>query len=152
MLSRVQIKIKSTSNHPISQFPFAIYRLYSSNPSPPSQPNRRRRSLFTVPSSLDRRLAKIPFIAQTADSIVLDLEDGVAFNQKQEARLKAVATLQNGDFKQAEICVRINDVSTNLFMDDLKAIVSQPRLECIVIPKVNKANDVNLISQFFRGL
>eukprot|EP01135_Chromosphaera_perkinsii_P010204 Nk52_evm70s2039 gene=Nk52_evmTU70s2039 len=106
---------------------------------------RRRRSLFTVPSSLDRRLAKIPFIAEKADSIVLDLEDGVAMNMKKEARVKAAKALEKSDFKAAEVCVRVNDVQSGLLHDDLAAVARAERLQCIVVPKVSTVQDLTVV-------
>lgn len=58
-----------------------------------------------------------------ADSIILDLEDAVAPDQKDAARDLVTSALQNFDFGKCEIIVRINSLDTPFWEDDLEAIV-----------------------------
>ncbi|OEU23108.1 beta subunit of citrate lyase [Fragilariopsis cylindrus CCMP1102] len=115
------------------------------------RPERPRRSLFSVPGSDERKILK----AQTllADSIVLDLEDGVAYDRKDEAReivrntlLDTSKTFVGGN--STELCVRINGLDTNeIALNDLNAILLCDRLQAIVIPKVESASDIHFVSR-----
>ena len=115
------------------------------------RPERPRRSLFSVPGSDERKILK----AQTllADSIVLDLEDGVAYDRKDDAReivrntlLDTSKTFVGGN--STELCVRINGLDTNeIALNDLNAILPCDRLQAIVIPKVESASDIHFVSR-----
>ena len=92
-----------------------IRRLFSTT----VQISRRRRALFNVPSSDQRKLDKIPQLM--ADSVVLDLEDGVPVSKKQEARKVALQYLSHGRFPDGcERAVRINSVASGFGHEDLK--------------------------------
>lgn len=74
---------------------------------------RRRRALFNVPGSDARKLQKISSLS--ADSIVLDLEDGVPLTKKNEARMLVTEALQTLQFPQgSERVVRINSVGSGI--------------------------------------
>ena len=76
-----------------------------------------------------------------ADSILLDLEDAVALNQKDAARILVRNMIQVVDFYDAEVCVRINHLSTPFGLADLEAIVPlQP--SAIRYPKTESAEEV----------
>jgi len=76
-----------------------------------------------------------------ADSILLDLEDAVALNQKDAARILVRNMIQVIDFYDAEVCVRINHLSTPFGLADLEAIVPlQP--SAIRYPKTESAEEV----------
>ncbi|MGK3736108.1 MAG: citrate lyase subunit beta-like protein [Bacillariaceae sp.] len=119
------------------------------------RPDRPRRSLFSVPGSDERKILK----AQTldADSIVLDLEDGVAYDRKDVAREIVRNTLldtskifggKKYNSNTTELCVRINGLDTNeIALNDLNAILPCDRLQAIVIPKVECASDIHFVSR-----
>ena len=76
-----------------------------------------------------------------ADSILLDLEDAVALNQKDAARTLVRNMIKVIDFYDAEVCVRINHLSTPFGLADLEAIVPlQP--SAIRYPKTESAEEV----------
>jgi citrate lyase subunit beta-like protein len=109
---------------------------------------RPRRALFSCPGADPRKIAK----AQTlgADAVVLDLEDGVALEKKDDARALVKETLLDHDtsFGKSELCVRINALDTReMALRDLEAILPCERLDAIVIPKVEKASDIDFVSQ-----
>lgn len=76
-----------------------------------------------------------------ADSIIMDLEDGVSPGQKVNARQQATAALKTLDFGDRERTVRINPLDTPLGRDDLFMVV-QGAPDALVIPKVNRPEDV----------
>jgi len=76
-----------------------------------------------------------------ADSILLDLEDAVALNQKDAARTLVRNMINVIDFYEAEVCVRVNHLSTPFGLADLEAIVPlQP--SAIRYPKTESAEEV----------
>jgi citrate lyase subunit beta/citryl-CoA lyase len=76
-----------------------------------------------------------------ADSILLDLEDAVALNQKDAARTLVRNMIKVTNFYDAEVCVRINHLSTPFGLADLEEIVPlQP--SAIRYPKTESAEEV----------
>jgi citrate lyase subunit beta / citryl-CoA lyase len=76
-----------------------------------------------------------------ADSILLDLEDAVALNQKDAARSLVRNMIKVVDFYDAEVCVRINHLSTPFGLADLEEIVPlQP--SAIRYPKTESPEEV----------
>lgn len=76
-----------------------------------------------------------------ADSILLDLEDAVALNQKDAARTLVRNMIREVDFYSAEVCVRINHLSTPFGLADLEEIVPlQP--SAIRYPKTESPEEV----------
>ena len=76
-----------------------------------------------------------------ADSILLDLEDAVALNQKDAARTLVRNMIKVTDFYDSEVCVRINHLSTPFGLADLEEIVPlQP--SAIRYPKTESPEEV----------
>ena len=76
-----------------------------------------------------------------ADSILLDLEDAVALNQKDAARILVRNMINVIDFYDSEVCVRVNHLSTPFGLADLEAIVPlQP--SAIRYPKTESGEEV----------
>ncbi len=101
--------------------------------------NRVRRSILYMPGDDRRKIEK----AQTLglDSFCMDLEDGVALNNKPAARESVKSVLKELDFGHTERLVRINPAETELAMQDLESIfVARP--DGIVLPKVESAADI----------
>jgi len=102
--------------------------------------DRARRSRLYAPGNKPRFIEKAA--AAGADGIILDLEDSVAPDRKDEARILVAYALANTDFGQAEVMVRINQGERAA--DDLSWIVPQP-VQHILLPKVELAEDVAAI-------
>lgn len=105
--------------------------------------------LFNVPGSDARKLEKATE-RMDVDLLVLDLEDGVAANRKQEARelvRKSLSSLsdvmggpQHGSLlgRHVERCVRMNHIGSGLERDDLQHCIvpSLAKLDSVLLPKV----------------
>jgi citrate lyase beta subunit len=103
-----------------------------------------RRALLYVPGSDLRKMDKATRL--NADSVCLDLEDGVAANRKVQARGTLAQALGTLDFGRSERLARINAIGTGLEADDLKAILpAHP--DGVVIPKVASADHVHWVSE-----
>lgn len=100
---------------------------------------RPRRSVLYMPGSNARAMEKARDIP--ADALILDLEDAVAPDAKEEARAQVVAAVKAGGYGKREIAIRVNGLDTPWGMDDIKAAVAvQPH--AILVPKINSADDV----------
>ncbi len=82
---------------------------------------RVRRSLLFMPGDSLRKIEKATHLP--TDSIIMDLEDGVALSRKAEARVAVVEALRALDFGGRERLVRINPVGSGLETADLEAVV-----------------------------
>ena len=112
------------------------------------QDERIRRCLLSVPGSDSRKINKAKTIG--ADTVVLDLEDGVAPDLKDQARDTVRQTLMEvdaGEFGSSELAVRINGLTSNESVQDLRAILSCPTLRAIVIPKVECPTSIGYINE-----
>jgi len=77
----------------------------------------------------------------SADSLLLDLEDAVALNQKDAARILVRNILKSINFYTTEVCVRINHLDTPFGLEDLEEIVPlQP--DAIRYPKTETVEEL----------
>lgn len=113
-----------------------------------------RRSLLYVPASRTKFLEAA--LGRPTDNITLDLEDSVVPSAKDLARerlnkfLKTVPPRPAADSgaRRPELAVRINDVSTRWFAKDiLTAIKGSDIVDTIVVPKVNRPEDLHVVQQ-----
>lgn len=102
---------------------------------------RPRRSLLYMPGSNPRALEKARSLP--ADGLILDMEDAVAPDAKQLAREQIGAALQEGGYGQRELMVRINALSTEWGLEDIKAVCAYNTApDAVLIPKISTAGDV----------
>lgn len=109
-------------------------------------PNRARRALLFMPGDARRKIEK--GAALDVDCIIMDLEDGVAFSQKEEARRTVRTALDELDFGRSERLVRINPVSddSSMWIHDLTETI-EARPDGYVIPKVQNAEQVQRVAE-----
>lgn len=79
-----------------------------------------------------------------ADSIILDLEDAVAENQKDAARFSLYHTLKSIDYGNTEVLVRINGLDTPHWQEDIRCTVAGGA-DGIRIAKCESAADVKAV-------
>jgi citrate lyase subunit beta/citryl-CoA lyase len=80
------------------------------------------------------------------DSIMLDLEDAVAENQKDVARFSLYHALTTIDYHGVERVVRINGLDTSHWQEDIRVSIAGG-CDSIRIPKVETAKDVQIIEE-----
>ncbi len=90
-------------------------------------------------------LIKDPYIYRP-DSIMLDLEDAVAENQKDAARFSLFHALRTIDYRGCERVVRINALDTPYWKEDIRCCVAGG-CDAIRIPKTERAGDVKLVEE-----
>jgi len=76
-----------------------------------------------------------------ADEVIVDLEDAVAAEDKEEARRLAVGVLRGGPLGRTT-ALRVNARSTPWWEDDLHA-AAEARPDVVVLPKVESPEDVS---------
>ncbi len=107
-------------------------------------PVRSRRSCLSVPARPAGKLGKGPQLV--ADEVIVDLEDSVPPELKDEARAAVAAALKTSEWRAATVSVRVNGVSTRWCEADVAALAAAgERLDCVVVPKVERAEDVALV-------
>lgn len=79
-----------------------------------------------------------------SDSIILDLEDAVAENQKDAARFSLYHAMQTIDYGNTEVIVRINGLDTPHWREDIRCVVASGA-DGIRIAKCESANDVHQV-------
>lgn len=105
-------------------------------------PFRLNRSELAVPASNPKALAKAPLL--NCDIVFLDLEDSVAPSEKEIARKNAIAAINEQDWGQKTLSVRINGLDTPYMYRDIIDVIERTgdRLDLLMIPKVGTAADV----------
>jgi malyl-CoA/(S)-citramalyl-CoA lyase len=108
--------------------------------------NRLHRSELAVPGSNLRMLEKAP--AAGADVVFLDLEDAVAPDDKAQARKNVIEALNDMDWSNCSVSVRINGLDTHYCYRDIVDVVEQAgdKLDTLLIPKVNRPADILFVS------
>ena len=98
---------------------------------------RPRRSVLYLPASNTRALEKARSLP--VDAVILDLEDAVAPEAKQEARRNAADLIARGGYPGKELVVRINGLDSAEAAADLVAAIGA---DAILVPKVNGPEDI----------
>jgi citrate lyase subunit beta/citryl-CoA lyase len=100
---------------------------------------RPRRSVLYMPGSNARALEKARTLP--ADALILDLEDAVAPDTKEQARVQVCEAVRARAFGSREVVIRINAFSTEWGNADLTA-ATEVRPDAILLPKVSCADDL----------
>lgn len=101
--------------------------------------NRPRRSALYMPGANGRALEKAKTLA--ADVVILDLEDSVAPDGKDEAREKVTEAVRTGGYGKREVVIRTNGLDTEWGEADLRAAAAAGP-DAVLIPKVATAETV----------
>ena len=103
---------------------------------------RPRRSALYMPGSNARALEKAKSLA--SDVIIFDLEDAVAPDQKVQARRNVIQALNEIDWQDKTLTVRVNGLDTHYMYRDVIEVIEEggDRLDLLMIPKVGTAADV----------
>src|SRR5919106_836241 len=107
--------------------------------------NLPRRSCLSVPGSSEKMMGKAPNLG--ADMVFLDLEDAVAPLEKEASRDKVVKAINDLDWGDTVLCVRVNAWDTKWTYRDVIHVAenSSERLDEIMLPKVQSAADVQAL-------
>jgi citrate lyase beta subunit len=111
-----------------------------------------RRSILSVPGHVAKMHAKA--LGSPADGILLDLEDSVPLEAKEEARRQVIDTLMAAGEDVPLLSFRINALDTPFGYRDLLEVVEAAgeRLATVVVPKVNHPGDVHFAERLIDGI
>ena len=86
-------------------------------------------------------------IASGADMVCIELEDGIAIKDKNEARKNTIEALKSLEVKNdVELVVRINCQRTKFGLLDLEAFVSSGlKVKALMLPKVKTPDEITFI-------
>ncbi len=118
----------------------------------PPIPERSNRCQLFGPGSRPELFEKMA--SSLADVINLDLEDSVAPPSKVEARQNISLAINDVDWADKTLSVRINGLDTEYWVDDVLSLVdnSSERLDCIMIPKVGNSSDIYAVDALVTAL
>lgn len=111
-----------------------------------------RRSNLSVPGHVEKMHAKAANSA--ADVIMLDLEDSVPVNSKEQAREQVIESLTQLEWSNSTVTVRINSLDTPFAYRDLLEVAENCGhiIDAIVIPKVNHPSDIYFADHLLNGI
>jgi len=109
-------------------------------------------SNLSVPGHVDKMHGKA--CQSSVDVVMLDLEDSVPVDSKENARKMVIQSLQSHDWSRKTITVRINALDTPFAYRDLLEVAEGAGdiIDAIVIPKVNNAGDVHFVNRMLDGI
>src|SRR4029079_6485615 len=105
---------------------------------------RPRRSVLYMPGSNARAIEKARTLP--ADGVILDLEDAVAPEAKEQARQTVADAVKAGGFGGREVFIRVNGIESPWHADDLYA-AAHAGPDGILVPKVGQVDTLELIGQ-----
>ncbi len=122
---------------------------FRTQPTAPARPNRCQ--LFG-PASRPALFAKMA--ASAADVINIDLEDSVAPSDKDQARRNAIEAINDVDWGDKHLSVRINGLDSPYWYRDVVDLLEQAgeRLDQIMIPKAGNAMDIYAVDALVSGV
>lgn len=118
------------------------------------RPVRLQRSFLAVPGSRPDFFEKA--LRGEADTVFLDLEDGVAPDDKARARRDVVRALRDLDWRGAgkTITLRINVLGGPFAHRDLVDVVEAAvdRIDTVLVPKVDEPGDIHAVDRIITGI
>lgn len=109
-----------------------------------------RRSLHFVPGANARMLEKS--LALPADALVLDLEDAVTPDRKDDARAVVRNWLDTVDFGRQEVVVRANPLDTPWGRADLETLLDGRPPDALLVPKARGPEDLRVLHELLLAL
>ncbi len=97
------------------------------------------RTVLYMPGSNARAIEKARSL--DCDGVILDLEDAVAPDAKEEARSLVAQALHEGGFGHRFMILRVNAADTAWHDEDMK-LAASVKADAVLIPKINSAQDV----------
>lgn len=102
-------------------------------------------SYLFVPGAKEQIIKKA--LTSAADSVIIDLEDAVAEDEKENARQLLLTIDKEVNLQQRSLCVRINGVDTGHWQSDLEAVFKS-NINCIMLPKCESAEDIEQLIRY----
>ena len=113
---------------------------------------KAHRSILSVPGHVVKMHGKAA--ESEADVIMLDLEDSVPPEAKEDARRQVIESLTAIDWHDKTVTVRINSLDTPFAYRDLVDVVEAAgaKIDAVVVPKVNHPGDIHCVDRLLDGI
>jgi malyl-CoA/(S)-citramalyl-CoA lyase len=117
-------------------------------------PFKPSRMIHFLDFSNERMVAKVPDIAPKVDILLGNLEDAVKIEDKLAARAGLIKVGREMDLGDTALWTRVNELASPWMLDDISELVSEigDRLEVIMIPKVEGAEDIHYVDRLLAQL
>ncbi|WP_322050617.1 HpcH/HpaI aldolase/citrate lyase family protein [Paraburkholderia bannensis] len=111
---------------------------------------QRVRSVLAVPGHRYKMVQSAA--ASAADGVFIDLEDAVPPNEKAEALSSAIKALNELDWGNKVVTVRVNSLDGNVFEHEILSLKREAaRLDTILIPKVERIDTLRQAESLIEG-
>src|SRR5712675_1811766 len=124
-------------------------------PAPPRElPVRLERMIHFVPPHVEKVRAKVGELIAQVDVVLGNLEDAVPADAKLAARAGFIAMAKAHDFGATGLWTRVNALNSPWGLDDIVEVVAAigPKLDVIMLPKVEGAWDIHYLDQLLAQL
>jgi malyl-CoA/(S)-citramalyl-CoA lyase len=117
-------------------------------------PFRPSRMIHFFDPSNAKMAAKVGDLAKKCDVLLGNLEDAISADKKIDAREGLVRIARETDFGACQLWTRVNSLDSPWVLDDLVRLVTEigDRLDVIMIPKVEGAQDVHYVDRLVAQL
>jgi malyl-CoA/(S)-citramalyl-CoA lyase len=117
-------------------------------------PLKLERMIHFVPPHLEKMRAKVPELINQVDVVLGNLEDAIPADAKEAARAGFIAMAKANDFGTTGLWTRVNALNSPWVLDDIRDIVAAigPKLDVIMLPKVEGAWDIHYVDQLLAQL
>jgi malyl-CoA/(S)-citramalyl-CoA lyase len=117
-------------------------------------PFKPSRMIHFLDFSNEKMVAKVPDIAPTVDILLGNLEDAVPVDRKLAARAGLIKVGREMDLGDTALWTRVNELASPWVLDDMTELVSEigDKLEVIMIPKVEGAEDIHYVDRLLAQL
>jgi malyl-CoA/(S)-citramalyl-CoA lyase len=117
-------------------------------------PARPARMIHFFPPHLEKVRAKIPELIPQVDVLLGNLEDAIPSTEKENARAGLVEVAKSADMGDTQLWTRVNSLDSPWVLDDLTTLVTEigDRLDVIMIPKVEGAEDIHYVDRLLAQL
>jgi malyl-CoA/(S)-citramalyl-CoA lyase len=117
-------------------------------------PFRPSRMIHFFDPSNEKMATKVPSMAAKVDILLGNLEDAIKADNKEAARRGLVRIATDNDFGDTQLWTRVNSLDSPWVLDDLITLVTEigDRLDVIMIPKVEGAEDIHYVDRLLAQL
>ena len=111
-----------------------------------------RRTILSVPGHIEKMHHKAS--ESEADVVMLDLEDSVPLDEKENARRLVIQSLSSIDWQGKIVTARMNGLDTPFGYRDILEIAEQAgqMVDTVVMPKVNHCGDIHFADRLLDGV
>ncbi|HEY7952359.1 MAG TPA: CoA ester lyase [Solirubrobacteraceae bacterium] len=117
-------------------------------------PFKPSRMIHFLDFSNEKMVAKVPDIAPKVDILLGNLEDAVPVEKKLAARAGLIKVGREMELGDTALWTRVNELASPWMLDDISELVSEigDKLEVIMIPKVEGAEDIHYVDRLLAQL